>query len=1139
MAKRPAEEVIDGNQAYLKRQKITSTEQQAPTEEIRSARQLRQILAFDQDASRSKQAILSFKAFLDNFADTEKDKAVRSSILEEYLESQNSADENDKDATFMRDLMQIWSFASQSNDESLLSAVPAVLALLLRTISSTLELSEYGLKLGRTLLQKRQEELIARGLTANKAKGFLISPVLRMLRELCLFDEGVLSRQIFHKRNHTLKGLARNLSLRYEGGGVEDLKKPSVRTNAMRFLLAMIKFLPAESKRELLNQRDITSAVTRDIRDDPPFMVRDILETLRSHVLLDEGLPRDAKTKIVNSTSLGRIALLYRYSQLEEDSAPSAKAVDMLAHEFLTLACTSPDMGVLVRQSGFYPRGIDPDDPQDLDIEGSSINLGLDSIEWMEKFTEKVPVRNTILSEFLQNLRPWSSTKQSELVTSILRCAPELTADYFFGKKDFSFDPKLTATWIGYSALIYSTLELAVPKFFGHQERYARLPPPPAIVLESVLPQPLSQKVLARCFTQPHNPVVTFFATRILCVAFEKFQGILKMYHIAANESSSQLWVQSAERLTEDFCLRCPSIKDVILAFRRMTSNDLMQKEAISKLLVLYYEVVPRVALDAKFGVSTALADNLKALEDPSLTGECRALRALELEHLFEFAHFSPGMRWFNKTEEASITPFMGMLKLAAEAPINLPLLKVRTLLSSIAAENQIFQTQTSVSALETFIIRLRALKRRPQSSMIYNFLDDCISRCAAKPIKYLFALEELSVNLPAQEQEHRTVSLVTLAMAEQWPYAIKSIDDDSLQEIAHFLATLLGASIKIKEDEQILKALIQKFAAELPESSSAQKTILRARKLADDIDIPEPKISLQESAKIAEPGASSDSEKAEILATMTADISMLNEDYSSLVKWTTKEVDEVIEDGHAKALIRLLSSEHLSVRKEALTNISKLAAKLKASSFEEKEQIWLLLSEVVETSKKTIDQDPLPSFISAFASNAIEVLKDPLHALYGKMNKFLSKGPTWQVDKLPLMHKILDEKPTLDDAHYLEVSWLLTYLLNGLRSQADMAIYRRRLVFEKLLSLYNSRYLRATLRDKILRIVLKASTIDGGGTTLITRFSTMTWLQAQAALGAGISVQVLMEQIAESCDHERVRRWKMGVNLTTNVPTA
>jgi nucleolar pre-ribosomal-associated protein 1 len=55
MAKRPAEEVDDGNQAYLKRQKISNPGKaiSAP-EEIRSGRQLRQILAFNQDSSQSK-----------------------------------------------------------------------------------------------------------------------------------------------------------------------------------------------------------------------------------------------------------------------------------------------------------------------------------------------------------------------------------------------------------------------------------------------------------------------------------------------------------------------------------------------------------------------------------------------------------------------------------------------------------------------------------------------------------------------------------------------------------------------------------------------------------------------------------------------------------------------------------------------------------------------------------------------------------------------------------------------------------------------------------------------------------------------------------------------------------------------------
>ena len=57
MGKRGAEEVEDGNEAYLKRQKISnskSTGANTTTEEVRSGRQLRQSLAFDQDAGRAK-----------------------------------------------------------------------------------------------------------------------------------------------------------------------------------------------------------------------------------------------------------------------------------------------------------------------------------------------------------------------------------------------------------------------------------------------------------------------------------------------------------------------------------------------------------------------------------------------------------------------------------------------------------------------------------------------------------------------------------------------------------------------------------------------------------------------------------------------------------------------------------------------------------------------------------------------------------------------------------------------------------------------------------------------------------------------------------------------------------------------------
>lgn len=1060
----------------------------------------------------------------------ELDNGRRIAILREYLDS-FKPDAEDKNAAHLPDVMQTWSFASQSNTETILSAVPAVLALLLRTMSSILEFSEHGLRLCRTILQKSQLDMVVRGLTATKGKDFVISPVLRLLREISTFDGGAMAKQVFRTRDFTLKGLARNLNLRYTGDGPEDLRKPSVRTNALRFFLSLFKLLPADIKKELLYQRDIVSALTKDIKDDPPFMVREILETLKMHVLQDEALPRDARTKVVNATSLGRIAMLYGYDQPEQESNTQPKPVDIVAHEFLVLACTSHDLGVLNRQTAFYPRGVDPDDLHDVDADQTLLDLGLDSIEWMDKFTEQVPVRNTILSDFIQNLRPWSSTKQRELLVAIFAAAPELVAEYFFNKKTFAFDPKLTATWIGYSTFLFSCLQLPVPKYFGHQQGYAQLPPPPSIVLECTLPQPLSQKVLRGCLLQPQS-LIKFFAIRMLCIAFRKFKQILAMYQEAANGASS-LWKKAATYLTEEFCKRCPSIKDVIHAFRNMAQDDMLQREAVTKLLVLYYEVVPSVALDAKFDVSGVLAQALRDTEDASLKPEDRGLRVMELENLFQFAHFSPGMRWFTKTPEFPTTPFMAMLKLSASAPVDIPLIRLKSVLNSIIEENQILQTQTVIPALDSLILRLRLLSGTDNSPAIYGFLDDCISRCAAKPVKYLFALEEAHSRVHDSTEKQQPVSLLTLVIVEQWPFLLKSTDDSVLPDVAHFIATYLATGIKIKEDKKVIKSVAEELVSTMPKESTVRKTIGRCRKLVDDIEVPEPVLKAQpKSADPAKSNGPSESEKDAVASKMLEDTPVSNEDHASLVRWVTKEVEEVVEGGHLASLIMLLSSEHLSVRMEAATNISKFAAKLMESTFEEKEQIWLLLSEVVETAKKTIGQEPLATVVSAFASRAINVLNDPLHCLYPKINKFLSQGPTWELDKVPLMYKILDESPSLDDAYYQETSWLLTGMLAGLRTTADMAIYRKRRVFEKLFSLWNSAYLAPGLRDKILRILFRATTIEGGSTTLITRFSSMTWLQAQVALGAGMSLKVLMEKILESSDKKRVGKWAKGVDV-------
>lgn len=95
------------------------------------------------------------------------------------------------------------------------------------------------------------------------------------------------------------------------------------------------------------------------------------------------------------------------------------------------------------------------------------------------------------------------------------------------------------------------------------------------------------------------------------------------------------------------------------------------------------------------------------------------------------------------------------------------------------------------------------------------------------------------------------------------------------------------------------------------------------------------------------------------------------------------------------------------------------------------------MLGELIDTSEEHILTQPLQSFVGVFAARALLVLKDPLHPLYGKLNRFLNKGPSWNVEKLPSywVDKILLHPPDDDDAHYKEIEWLLDTFTEGLQT--------------------------------------------------------------------------------------------------------
>jgi len=592
-----------------------------------------------------------FKAFLDSIAYSEEspERSISLAILKDFLEAQRPRDYTGNYPVYLPDLFQTWSYAAQSNNESLLSAVPAVLALLLKTISSRIEFRENGTRLCRTILQPEQLKLVGGGLTSNKVKEHIISPCVRLLTEVLCYDGGALARNLYAQRDFTFKRLDILLGFRRVSseGPMQNRQKPSIRYNAVRYMLANLKFQDQVAKSDILSQRRLIRALFKDIKEDSSEVVTDILDGITRYVVRDESISKNVKGRFLTDAILGRIATLYNYEADSEEPVDKRKPVDKAAHEFLLLVCTTENLGVLVTQSGWYPPHTDTDSIEGADVEGSDyIDIGFESFGSSEKYQERVPVRNSTLASFLQGLRPYANTMQSELALAIFRTAPELVADYFLKKRSFTLDPKLTPTWLGYSAFVFSTVQLPVPEFYGRHDGYATRPPPTAIVMENILPQPLTQKVLKRCLNQ-NEKLITFFAVRLLTVALEKLEQVLRM--LRSSGSHASIWDRASTQLIAEFCRRSPGMKDVVAVFRDAADNDARQREAVAKLMVLYYRIVPQIALEEKFDISLALLNILSHIDERTQGAEESDFRFRELGHLLQIAHQLPDMRWLHK----------------------------------------------------------------------------------------------------------------------------------------------------------------------------------------------------------------------------------------------------------------------------------------------------------------------------------------------------------------------------------------------------------------------------------------------------------------------------------------------------------
>lgn len=170
--------------------------------------------------------------------------------------------------------------------------------------------------------------------------------------------------------------------------------------------------------------------------------------------------------------------------------------------------------------------------------------------------------------------------------------------------------------------------------------------------MNSILPQPLNQQVLTKCLNHSSD-LVQLFAIRVLIAALQKLRSVLQEFSNASAVRSSKQWEHASKRLISEVSRRCPAIRTVFLALKKPGLKD-MKRESITRLLRLYYEVTPQVALQEKFDVSLPLCNALVEAEKSTASPEDKVFRVMELEHWIQMARLSPAMRWWQKQSRLS-----------------------------------------------------------------------------------------------------------------------------------------------------------------------------------------------------------------------------------------------------------------------------------------------------------------------------------------------------------------------------------------------------------------------------------------------------------------------------------------------------
>jgi len=369
---------------------------------------------------------------------------------------------------------------------------------------------------------------------------------------------------------------------------------------------------------------------------------------------------------------------------------------------------------------------------------------------------------------------------------------------------------------------------------------------------------------------------------------------------------------------------------------------------------------------------------------------------------------------------------FTSIFKVFVDAADKDSLQEIGNLLSTVLVENSVLQ-----SSPNSFDSLLSSFEESEQLASQLAFFDNCVCRSAKKPVHYQDLIRSMSA-------EVSPVSALFAAISEQWPFVVKSGDVAAETAIGSWITRALGKFKRAGEDTKVLKS-VRDSCMEATENKKVKSLLKKAMKSAEEPD-DEDAITKKQSKSTREASQTSGGQEQKTdLEDIFGVLPTEGITHNALQRWEKEDLEVSVEQGRVAELMLCLCSEHEEVRRQASTNLSRFMMKLKDSKYVEWRSVYILTGELLETVRQLGLEAPVPWIVGECASSCLSVLTNPMHKLYGKVNKFLQKAPYWEVEKIATywVDKILLHEPELDDGYFEEINWLLDLFVKGLRTGA------------------------------------------------------------------------------------------------------